>query len=431
MERDGYRAPVPMDRTASLLLDGYLFGERLRREAGTDVVRTRLLGRPAVVVVGAEAARLVYDQERFERATVLPTRIQKTLTGTRAVQTLDGGAHAARKALFLSMMGDGRTETFRELVAEEWRSALDRWHPEQRVVLFDEAREVFFRAACGWTGTPVPERDAPVVAAALASLVAGFATVGPRHWLARASRQRLELWAADVVRGVRDGTEMVDDASPVALLAWHREDGRLLDDHVTAVELLNLLRPITAIAWYATFVAHALHAHPLWQERLRVSGDAEVEAFVHEVRRRYPFTPFVGGRVRRPFAWRGETFEAGTLVILDVVGTDHDPRRWDDPTSFRPERFLSTEPDAFAYVPQGGGSHADGHRCAGERVTIEGMAATTAFLAREVRYEVPPQDLRIPMGRMPTRPRSGMVLADVRRVAVASSVPAEPLPQAS
>jgi fatty-acid peroxygenase len=421
---------VPLDRSASLLLDGYRFGERLRREAGTDVVRTRLLGGRAVVVVGAEAARLVYDPERFERATALPMGVQKTLTGTRAVQTLDDGPHAARKALFRSIMGPERTEAFRELVAEEWRSALDRWHPEGRVVLFDEAREVFFRAACGWTGTRVPERDVPIVAAALASLVAGFGTIGPRHWLARASRRRLEVWAADVVRGVREGVEVVDDDSPLAMLAAHRESGRLLDDHVAGVELLNLLRPITAIAWYATFVSHALHMHPLWRERLRASGDADLEAFVLEVRRRYPFTPFVGARVRRPFAWRGETFERGTLVVLDVVGTDHDPRRWDDPSAFRPERFLEATPDAFDYIPQGGGS-VDGHRCAGERVTIDGMAATAAFLTREIRYDVPQQDLRIPMGIIPTRPRSGMVLTDVRRVPVPAAIPAETLPRAS
>ena len=421
---------MPLDRTASLLLDGYRFGERLRREAGTDVVRTRLLGGPAVVVVGADAARLVYDPERFERATAMPMRVQKTLTGTRAVQTLDDGSHAARKALFRSLMEPGRTEPFRELVAEEWRSALGRWHPEERVVLFDEAREVFFRAACRWTGTPVPEREAPIVAAALASLVAGFATIGPRHWLARASRRRLEVRAADVVRGVRDGADVVDDDSPLARLAGHRESGRLLDDHVAGVELLNLLRPTTAIAWYATFVSHALHAHPMWRERLRTSGDADLEAFVLEVRRRYPFTPFVGARVRRPFAWRGETFERGTLVILDVVGTDHDPRRWEDPSTFRPERFLGATPGAFDLIPQGGGSF-DGHRCAGERITIEGMAATAAFLTREIRYGVPPQDLRIPMGTIPTRPRSGMVLTGVRRVAVPAAARAEPLPRAS
>jgi fatty-acid peroxygenase len=406
-----------MDRTAALLLDGYLFGERRRREARSDIARIRLMGKPAVVVVGADAARLLYDPDRFERASAVPMRIQKTLTGTRAVQTLDGGSHAARKAMFMSMMGVDAVRGFRDVAADEWRAASLRWHPLRRVVVFDEAREVFFRAACRWTGTPLPpERDVPIVAGALASLVDGFGAVGPRHWLARVSRRRLERWSADVVRAVRDGTQPVDRDAPLARVANHSERGDLLDAHVVAVELLNLLRPITAIAWYATFVVHALEAHPLWKERVRSSGDAELEAFVQEVRRRYPFTPFVGARVRRPFAWRGETFEEGTLVILDVFGTDHDARTWENPTAFRPERFLDQQPDPYGFVPQGGGSHADGHRCAGERITIEGMLATTAFFAREVRYEMPEQDLGIPMGRMPTRPRSGMIITAVRAV---------------
>ena len=404
-----------VDRTAALLLDGYLFGERLRRDARSDIVRTRLLGEPVVIVVGRDAARLVYDPERFERASAVPRRIQETLTGSRGVQTLDDDAHAARRSLVMSMMGDDAVEAFRDVVADEWRAASRRWHPEQRVVVFDEAREVFFRAACRWTGAPTPpDHEVPIVAAALASLVDGFARVGPRRWLARASRRRLEGWAANIVRA---GVEAVHPDAPLTRLANHREHGEELDEHVAAVELLNLLRPITAIAWYAAFVAHALHAHPLWRERLRSSDDDDLDAFVQEVRRRYPFTPFVGARVRRPFAWRGETFEPGTLVLLDVVGTDHDPRRWDDPAAFRPDRFLGRDIDAYAFIPPGGGPHAGGHRCAGERVTIEGMLATTAFLGREVRYEVPAQDLRIPLGRIPTRPRSGMVLTDVRPVA--------------
>lgn len=411
---------MSLDRTASLLLDGYLFGERLRRRSGADVVRTRLLGRPAVVVVGRDAARLLYEGDRFERAGALPMRIQRTLTGAGAIQTLDDGAHAARRAFYLSVMTPERVEAFGELLADGWRAALDRWHPEQRVVVFDEAREVCFRAACSWTGTPVREHDVPVTAAALAALVNGFATVGPRHWLARTSRRRLEDWAADVIRDVRAGVAIVDARSPVAMLAQHRDDGEPLDEHVAAVELLNLLRPITAIAWYATFVVHALHAYPIWRERLRSSGDQEVDAFVQEVRRRYPFTPFVGARVRRSFAWRGETFEVGTLVLLDVVGTDHDPARWHDPGAFRPERFLGREPEPYGFIPQGGGD-ARGHRCAGEQLTIAGMAATAAFFARQVRYSVPAQDLRIPMGRIPTRPRSGMVLTGLDPVGATST----------
>ncbi|CAM5676109.1 hypothetical protein SBADM41S_11630 [Streptomyces badius] len=50
----------------------------------------------------------------------------------------------------------------------------------------------------------------------------------------------------------------------------------------------------------------------------------------------------------------------------------------------------------------------DGHRCPGEDVTVAVLATVARFLARAA-YEVPEQDLRIPLERIPTAPRSGFV----------------------
>ena len=44
---------------------------------------------------------------------------------------------------------------------------------------------------------------------------------------------------------------------------------------------------------------------------------------------------------------------------------------WSDPDAFDPSRFVAVEPDRFAFMPHGGGDPAAGHRCAGERVTVE------------------------------------------------------------
>lgn len=109
---------------------------------------------------------------------------------------------------------------------------------------------------------------------------------------------------------------------------------------MAAVELLNVIRPVVAIAVYLTFVAHALHRYPHCRHGLR-SGDAEYrEWFVQEVRRFYPFFPAVVARVRQDFEWRGYAFPAGRRVMLDLYGTDHDVRLWQAPETFRPERFV-------------------------------------------------------------------------------------------
>lgn len=65
-------------------------------------------------------------------------------------------------------------------------------------------------------------------------------------------------------------------------------------------------------------------------------------------------------------------------------------------------------------MAQGGGNHREGHRCPGQRVTIEQMKTIVAILAREMTYTVPPQDLTIDLARMPALPRSRFVMANVR-----------------
>lgn len=70
---------------------------------------------------------------------------------------------------------------------------------------------------------------------------------------------------------------------------------------------------------------------------------------------------------------------------------------------------MGVEPDPLAFAPHGGGDPATGHRCAGERVTVELLKGAVRVLAG-LRYDLPEHGLRYPLGRMPTRPRSGFII---------------------
>ena len=101
-------------------------------------------------------------------------------------------------------------------------------------------------------------------------------------------------------------------------------------------------------------------------------------------------------------------------MILDLHGTNHDPRVWDAPETFRPERFREWDRNPFNFVPQGGGDHYVNHRCPGEWITIELMKVAAEFLARRVSYEAPEQDFRIDWTRLPALPRSRFIINNVR-----------------
>ncbi len=59
----------------------------------------------------------------------------------------------------------------------------------------------------------------------------------------------------------------------------------------------------------------------------------------------------------------------------------------------------------------------EGHRCAGERATIALLKSAVRLLVQEMRYDVPPQDLRIDLARLPAIPKSRFILRDVRGAA--------------
>jgi fatty-acid peroxygenase len=196
--------------------------------------------------------------------------------------------------------------------------------------------------------------------------------------------------------------------------AWHRDEaGNLLDLHVAAVDLLNVLRPTVAIGRYITFAALALHEHPVYRQKLRDHGPDYIHWFTQEVRRFYPFFPFAAAEVRHDFEWQEYPFPEGTRVLLDLYGTNHDPDLWERPDEFWPERLQHWQENAYDFIPQGGGDHYTNHRCAGEWVTIRLMERSLNFLVNRIDYDVPPQDLSINLAQMPTLPQSRFRITNV------------------
>lgn len=410
---------VPRDRapdsTLALAVEGYRFVANRVRRYGSEVVETRLGLRPTTLLVGEQAARLLYDPTRFCRHGAMPLPVQQTLLGVGGVQGLDGEAHLARKQMFLSFLDPERSREFAAGTVSDWHAAAARWERAESVVLLDEVAELLCRAVCEWSGVPLPEHEVEPRTRDLRALIEDGGDPRLGYVRSRLARRRAEAWCAGLLEDVRANRLRPENGTALHTIATYRDlEGNLLDPHVAAVELLNVLRPTVAIHRYIVFAALALHQHPEWREALRHNDD-DVLPFVQEVRRFYPFFPMVAAVARRPFRWRGVDFPEGRRVLLDLFATDHDPRTWLQPEEFRPERFRDWEGNAYAFIPQGGGDPATGHRCAGEWLTIQTMATAVRFLTRNLDYEVPAQDLRVSLRRMPTGPRSGFVIESVRR----------------
>ncbi|WP_037254902.1 cytochrome P450 [Rhodopirellula europaea] len=403
------------DDTLALARDPYRFISKQCERHGSDAFETRLLLQKVICIRGEEAARVFYDTSRFSRVGVAPSRIAKTLFGRGGVQGMDGNAHRHRKMMFMSLLTEDKIGGLTQLARDIWNRRILQWSRMGQVVLYRQAQEVLTEAVCQWAGVPLDPADVDRRTSELAALFDFAGSIGPKHWWARIARKRNEAWLRGIIEQIRAGTYQPPEDTAAFIVANHRDlDGNLLDAQIAAVELNNILRPTVAVSAYIVQCAHALNEHPVIREQLRDGSPDDLHCFVQEVRRYYPFFPFAGAKVKESFEWHGYHFPSGRKVLLDLYGTNHDPRPWDQPESFRPSRFREWDGNPFTLIPQGGGDHYQNHRCPGEWIAIEQMKAATDVLVNGCSYEIPEQDLQIAMDRLPAIPADHFAMTNIQ-----------------
>ena len=360
---------------------------------------------------GAQAARLFYEPDKFLRHGAMPARVQKTLVGAGGVQGLDGPPHQHRKNLFVQqLMTPGHIDALVALHQSYWHAAMAGWPTAQPVVLFDQAQKILCRSVCAWAGVPLPAEQLEQRARDFGRMIDSGARIGLPHWRGRWARRSVEKWISAEIRQARTKDQQSTD-NMLQAFAWHGDEhGQLLPIDIAAVELINVLRPTVAIARFMAFSALALHLYPQCRQQLLLQRPDYLDWFVMEVRRFYPFFPFLAAYSQRAFTWQGFDFPAHTLTLLDVYGTHHDPAVWPDPDSFNPERFKDWHPDHYSFIANGGATYAHHHRCPGEWITHRLMKAMVRFLVDSLQYEMPPQDLNFSLADIPTLPKSRIVI---------------------
>lgn len=400
---------IPGDSTLAFLADGYAFGTRRFDRLGTDAFRARLAGQRITLIRGQDAAGFFASGDRFTRQGAMPPSVLHSLQDVGSVQTLDDEAHRARKEAFLraphAHEGIEGPATSAPPASEEvpldrvfhdhWERAEDGWNRHHLVRLLPAVERILLDSALDWLGIDADDVRRGALTRECSALIDGAGAFGPRNWRGRLLRRRSERWARNVATELRGDPGIAAPAQ--RLLAAPGLDR----PEVAAVELLNVIRPTVAVARFVVFAALALHLHPAQREVLR-GGNATgaIRRFAQEVRRTTPFFPLVAGRARRPLAWNGIAFEAGDRVALDLFATNRRPDDWTDPGVFDPDRFR--QPDRPAVVAQGAGHLATSHRCPGEPMTVDLLEVAIGRLA-DGNWELPAQDLRVDLGRIPAR----------------------------
>jgi fatty-acid peroxygenase len=406
------------DSTLALAYEGYTFISKRCDNYNSHIFQTRLLGRPTICMRGKEAARVFYDTDHFKRKGVVPKRILSTLFGVGGVQGLDGEAHRNRKQMFMKLMSSKNIDRLAELATEQWHHYAKKWEKRDEIILFEEMHKLLCEAVCKWSGVPLKKPNINLRATDFAAMIDGAGGVGLRYLKGRVARQRTERWIGSLIKQVRNGKLDPPQGSVLQVMAAHLDlNDDLLDVHTAAVEVINVLRPTLAVSRYIIFAALAMHQYPKAKVALQTGDEDERNHFMQEVQRFYPFFPFAAAGVKKDFNWNEYPFKAGYNALLDLYGTNHDPKIWNEPETFNPERFRNWEGNAYNLIPQGGGDFYKNHRCAGEWITQKIIEISIDFLLNEMKYDVPNQNLNIRLSRMPAIPSSRFIISNVKHIA--------------
>ena len=205
-----------VDRTLAFLTDGYTFIAKRCHRYGSDLFATRLMLHKVICMMGAEAAQVFYQPERFTRRGAMPKTVLWLLQDQGSVATLDGAAHHHRKQMFLSLLMPPQSRPLVDHLADQWRTMLTKWATLDYVVLLDEVQALLCRAVCAWSGVPLTEAETNERTRELAE-----------HVIAQTHRT---VWGQTLIEQVRGRQRAVPEGSAVHRIAWHRDlAGNLLD----------------------------------------------------------------------------------------------------------------------------------------------------------------------------------------------------------
>ena len=255
----------------------------------------------------------------------------------------------------------------------------------------------------------------------------------PPAWVPTAANRRLRAASREldsVILRIIDARRKAPEAAADDLLSLlvraRDEDGGAMTDAQVRDEAVTLFlagHETTALA--LTYAIYLLAAHPERQARLaeelrRVLGDRRPEmgdlenlkytdAVVLESMRLYPPVWVVARQALQEVEIGGYRFRRGAQFVMSPWVIHRDPRNFDAPETFNPERWegdLARRLPRFAYFPFGGGPRV----CIGNRFAMMEAKLVLAVVAQRFRFEVTRQTELALLPSVTLRPRHGIRL---------------------
>jgi cytochrome P450 len=366
-------------------------------------------GRQLVMLSEPEAVKTVFTAPPDVAPSAAGLSPIASIMGPSSVITLTGSEHMRQRKLLLPPFHGERMREYADVIVQATRRSMADWPLGEPMKLSERTRaitlEVILRAVFGVEAERMNTlRDAigglitPIQLPTLLLFALRRPTVErPGGSIGRALDHLDEVIYAEIARR-RTQEDLEERADILSLLLLARdEDGQAMTDQELRDELVTLLlagheTTATSVAW----AVERLVRHPDKLARLVAEidageGDEYMQAVISETLRVRPVVPLVIRVLQAPLRVGGRELPIGTRVVPSIYLTNRNPRVYDAPEAFRPERFLERPPETFSWIPFGGGIR----RCIGASFATLEMKLILQSMLSELTPSVPARGGRL------------------------------------
>ena len=360
--------------------------------------------RQLVMVSGADAVKTVFAAPPEVAPSATGISPIAPVLGPSSVLTLTGEEHMRMRRLLLPPFHGERVGEYEQVVVEATKHSMSSWPLGRPMRLQDQimeiALEVIMRAVFGVEATRIGEELRQTIEelfallglpVALLLMLRPSSSTRPTGRYGRALENLDRVIYAEITRR-RAEADTGERGDILSLLLQARDkDGRELTDAELRDELVTLVMAghettATTITW----AIERLVRHPAKLERLIAENDAGesdayMQAVLDETLRVRPVIPMVVRILEEPLQVGKYRLPTGTRVAVSIFLTNRDPRVYERPLEFRPERFLENRPETFSWIPFGGGIR----RCLGAPFAMLEMKLILSTVLRELRPSLP------------------------------------------
>jgi cytochrome P450 len=373
----GPRLPKSVAAAAFLFLRDPVMGRFRRRYGDAFIVPLPVFGR-SVIVSSPELVKQVFrappDVLAFGEASPLGV-----VLGPGSLFSMDGEQHLRERRLILPAFHGERMKSYEGIIEEEAVREMAMWPEGREFATLGGFMRItlnsILRAVFGAQGHDVSE---------LADVLPDFVTLGSRLSLFPALqrdlgpftpgrrfhrlRARYDAIIDRMIDAARTDPDLdARDDVMAMLLRANYDDGSSMSRTAIADELLTLLAAghettATSLAW----TVERLRRHPRILARLTAEAREEPGnrlrlATIYKVQRTRPVIVGTGRRVVQNFRLADWEIPRGHHIMAAATMIHKDPRFFERPLEFDPDRFVDRKPDTYTWIPFGGGTR----RCPG------------------------------------------------------------------